>query len=89
MKKSPRKLSQRAPIRNKRLSAEQMETVNFKPDLGPIPNVRALRERTGLNQQDFWTPFGVTQSGGSRYETGRTMPGPLRGLLRFCFKGFI
>ena len=41
-------------------------------------NPRDIRRRLGLNQQEFWTKIGVTQSGGSRYESGREM----RELLR-------
>ena len=43
---------------------------------------RHLRQRLGLNQQEFWSAVGVTQSGGSRYETGRSMPKPVCELLR-------
>jgi hypothetical protein len=32
-------------------------------------------------QAEFWTRFGVTQSGGSRYESGRDMDKPLRTLI--------
>ncbi len=45
-------------------------------------NPRDVRRRLGLNQQEFWTRIGVTQSGGSRYESGREMPKPVRELLR-------
>ena len=47
-----------------------------------IENVKEIRKKTGLNQIDFWGKVGVTQSGGSRYETGRKMPKPVRELLR-------
>jgi transcriptional regulator with XRE-family HTH domain len=47
-----------------------------------IENPREIRRRLGLNQQEFWSRIGVTQSGGSRYESGRTMPKPVRELLR-------
>ncbi len=47
-----------------------------------IANPRAIRHKLGLNQQDFWSRIGVTQSGGSRYESGRDMPKPVRELLR-------
>jgi transcriptional regulator with XRE-family HTH domain len=47
-----------------------------------IMNPREIRRRLGLNQQEFWTKIGVTQSGGSRYESGRSMPKPVRELLR-------
>jgi len=47
---------------------------HFKP--------RHLRKRLGLNQQEFWYAVGVTQSGGSRYESGRDMPHAVSELLR-------
>ena len=43
---------------------------------------RDIRRKLGLNQQQFWSKIGVTQSGGSRYESGRSMPRPVRELLR-------
>jgi predicted transcriptional regulator len=43
---------------------------------------REIRRKRGLNQQEFWPQIGVTQSGGSRYESGRRMPAPVRELLR-------
>src|ERR1700710_516262 len=43
---------------------------------------REIRQRLGLNQDQFWTKIGVTQSGGSRYESGREMPRPVKELLR-------
>ena len=45
-------------------------------------NPREIRQRLGMNQEQFWTRIGVTQSGGSRYEGGRSMPKPVRELLR-------
>lgn len=47
-----------------------------------IADPREIRRKLGLNQQEFWTQIGVTQSGGSRYESGRNMPKPVRELLR-------
>jgi len=47
-----------------------------------ITNPRDLRRKLRLNQSEFWSKVGVTQSGGSRYETGRRMPRPVRELLR-------
>jgi len=47
-----------------------------------ISDPREIRRKLGLNQQEFWTQIGVTQSGGSRYESGRNMPKPVRELLR-------
>ncbi|MBA8735365.1 helix-turn-helix domain-containing protein [Chromobacterium violaceum] len=42
---------------------------------------REIRRQTGLNQQQFWTRIGVTQSGGSRYESGRNIPRPVQTLV--------
>lgn len=47
------------------------------------------RQKTGQNQSDFWSKYGVTQSGGSRYETGRTIPKPARLLIWLCETGRI
>lgn len=50
--------------------------------LDKLISPRDIRRKLGLNQQDFWTQIGVTQSGGSRYESGRRMPKPVKELLR-------
>ena len=48
----------------------------------PINNVREIRKKLGLNQIEFWSQVGVTQSGGSRYEAGRNITKPVRELVR-------
>jgi transcriptional regulator with XRE-family HTH domain len=48
-------------------------------------NPRNLRASLGLNQADFWGRIEVTQSGGSRYETGRPMPRVVRKLLGIIY----
>jgi transcriptional regulator with XRE-family HTH domain len=50
-----------------------------------IPDPRAIRERLGLNQTEFWAAIGITQSGGSRYESGRSLPRAVRELLRLVY----
>ncbi len=45
-------------------------------------DVREIRHKLGMNQSQFWSKLGVTQSGGSRYESGRNMPRPVQALLR-------
>lgn len=45
-------------------------------------DVREIRRKLGLNQSEFWSQIGVTQSGGSRYESGRDIPRPVQALLR-------
>jgi hypothetical protein len=46
---------------------------------------REIRRKLGLNQQQFWSQVGVTQSGGSRYESGRNIPKPVKELVRLVF----
>ena len=46
----------------------------------PRLNHLAEREALGLNQSQYWNPLGVTQSSGSRYETGRKVPKPVEQL---------
>ncbi len=50
-------------------------------------NLKAHRGAT--NQQTFWGKYGVTQSGGSRYESGREMDKPLRALMALHISGAI
>ncbi len=51
------------------------------------PNeLRPLRKKLSLNQSEFWSTVGVTQSGGSRYESGRFMPKPVSELVRIVHK---
>lgn len=42
---------------------------------------KELRLELGLTQADFWSPVGVSQSGGSRYESGRKLPASTSALL--------
>lgn len=42
---------------------------------------KELRTQLGLTQADFWSPVGVSQSGGSRYESGRKLPASTSALL--------
>ncbi len=42
---------------------------------------RDKRKSIGLNQVEFWSRVGVTQSGGSRYESDRAIPKTVQILL--------
>ncbi len=42
---------------------------------------KELRLQLGLTQADFWSPVGISQSGGSRYESGRKLPAATSALL--------
>ena len=64
--------------------------MTIKTKLKPLPkDLAEFRKKMGLNQGDFWAPYGVKQSGGSRYETGRSIPAPLKLLLRLHLSGVI
>lgn len=57
-----------------------------KIDLSKPADIRRLR---GENQSDFWFRFGVTQSGGSRYEGDRAIPKPVKILMALYLSGSI
>ncbi len=44
-----------------------------------------LRADLGINQTEFWSRVGVTQSGGSRYETGRKPGKPVQMLFALTY----
>ncbi|WP_373307756.1 hypothetical protein [Leeia speluncae] len=46
----------------------------------------ALRKSLGLRQDEFWGPVGIEQSQGSRYESNRRLPDPLRLLLPIVYE---
>lgn len=50
-----------------------------------IVDVRQMRKKLGMQQKEFWSRVGVSQSGGSRYESGRAIPLPVRLLLLFAY----
>lgn len=60
-----------------------METTTTKKASAPkkpalISDYRKLRRKLDLNQTEFWSRLGVTQSGGSRYEaSSRNVPKPV------------
>lgn len=47
--------------------------------------VRTKRRQLGMRQEKFWSPLGVTQSGGSRYENERDIPMPVQLLLEIAY----
>jgi hypothetical protein len=44
-----------------------------------------LRKKLALNQSEFWSRIAVTQSGGSRYESGRNLPRTVQLLLHLTY----
>ena len=47
--------------------------------------IKAFRRKHGMNQSAFWGRVGVTQSGGSRYESERNIPRPVQLLLHIAY----
>ena len=54
-----------------------------------LKRLHHYRHALGQNQSQFWSRFGVTQSGGSRYENGRDIPEPTQLLLALRHLGRI
>ncbi|MBI3479481.1 MAG: helix-turn-helix transcriptional regulator [Nitrosomonadales bacterium] len=51
--------------------------------------IREYRKVRQESQYNFWSRFGVTQSRGSRFETGAEMPSSVEILLRLYLNGVI
>lgn len=48
-------------------------------------DIAKRRNKLGLTQADFWAPVGISQSGGSRYESARNFPAPVMLLLQVAY----
>lgn len=53
--------------------------------LQSIRNYRELRRKMDISQSEFWSRIGVTQSGGSRYETTRNVPKPTQTVIDLTY----
>jgi hypothetical protein len=56
----------------------------------PLPHhaeLKRFRLSKRESQEKFWGRFGVTQSSGSRFETGLGIPAPVAILVRLYVKG--
>lgn len=51
--------------------------------------IREYRKTIKESQTRFWSRFGVTQSRGSRFETGLDIPAPVSILLNLYLNGVI
>ena len=61
-----------------------------KPPLGLAPSIGDLKKyriSKRESQEKFWGRFGVTQSSGSRFETGLAIPAPVALLLKLYVNG--
>ncbi|TFW34853.1 XRE family transcriptional regulator [Massilia horti] len=52
-----------------------------------IGDLRQFRLNRRESQEKFWGRFGVTQSSGSRFETGLSIPAPVAILLKLYASG--
>jgi hypothetical protein len=52
-----------------------------------LSDLRQLRVSKRESQEKFWGRFGVTQSSGSRFETGLSVPAPVAILLKLYVNG--
>lgn len=50
-------------------------------------DLKTFRERKRESQETFWARFGISQSNGSRYETGLSIPAPVTLLVRLYAAG--
>ncbi|MBL8444753.1 MAG: XRE family transcriptional regulator [Zoogloeaceae bacterium] len=64
-----------------RQTKAKLPTLRFKSG----EDVKAFRKKLGLNQSQFWSHVKVTQSGGSRFESGRNIPMPVQILLHLAY----
>jgi len=55
--------------------------------VAPSFDLKAFRVRKRESQEKFWSRFGVTQSSGSRFETGMLIPTPVAILVKLYVKG--
>ncbi len=60
-----------------------------KKVVAQLTDLRGSRSKAQLNQSEYWSRYGVTQSGGSRYESGRTVPSPTRILMALHLMGVV
>lgn len=62
-----------------------MSTKRPKLAFSSSEGIRKMRKKLLLNQNEFWSRVGVTQSGGSRYESGRRVPTAVQMLLTITY----
>ena len=68
------------------LEAQHAAQLNGQRQSAPH-ELRRLRIAKRETQERFWSRFGVTQSSGSRFETGLAVPAPVAILLRLYVNG--
>ena len=59
-------------------------TASLTPSISDLKKYRISKRES---QEKFWGRFGVTQSSGSRFETGLAIPAPVALLLKLYVNG--
>ena len=67
-----------------RQASQQMASVSAGTPHGELKKFRISKRES---QEKFWGRFGVTQSSGSRFETGLGIPPPVAILVKLYVKG--
>lgn len=73
--------SEHPPRNTMDTTKKKMPTLRFQSG----EDLQLYRRKHGMNQGEFWGKVGVTQSGGSRYESGRNVPKPVQILLHITY----
>jgi hypothetical protein len=69
-------------------SLREPEAAKFHAALAPtVSELKKYRISKRESQEKFWGRFGVTQSSGSRFETGLAIPAPVALLLKLYVNG--
>jgi transcriptional regulator with XRE-family HTH domain len=68
---------------------EQQKIIGKKDGIMAPEILREYRKARRESQYRFWSRFGVTQTRGSRFETGMKIPPPIVILLKLYFEGII
>jgi hypothetical protein len=63
------------------------DAARMEPGSSDISELKQFRINKRESQEKFWGRFGVTQSSGSRFETGLGIPPPVAILVKLYVKG--
>jgi hypothetical protein len=70
------------------LREPEASNARFQAALAPtVSELKKYRISKRESQEKFWGRFGVTQSSGSRFETGLAIPAPVALLLKLYVNG--
>jgi hypothetical protein len=85
--------NQESAMPNDYISESMLARPGIQPTVMPVPtrpahvDLRQFRISKRESQEKFWGRFGVTQSSGSRFETGLAIPAPVAILLKLYVNG--